>query len=994
MSSFLWRVAFHNSGKPRGWLRTVAISSSKRAVRPLFKRVFHKKNGDLRPKLASYLRKMPHYLQDVFPNTNYVHETLSIAENIGIQIFAEQQAEMTPDLAKEILKKLSYRPLISVIMPIYNTPIEWLLRAIESLQGQFYPNWELCVVDDGSPDSRPHELVQKISQSDTRIRLSLMPQNGGISAASNLSLKMAEGDFIALLDHDDEITPDALLRIVMEVEKNPNVDFLYSDECKIDASPARLLFDFMFKPAWSPEIMFNGMLTGHLTVYRTELVRKIGGFRSEFDYSQDYDLALRMAEATTQIAHVERILYLWRAIPESAASGGKSFARAANIAALSDAIARKGVDATVEAKSHANVVQLKIPKFGSRVSIIIPSDSPANLRLAIDALKFRTSYENFEVLAVCNSNVASILRSEYSNWPNLKLVLYDKPFNFSDKCNVGANSATGDIVVFYNDDVFPIKNDWLDRLIEYLFIPGVGATSPQLLYKNGTIQYAGMISGMPTMAATAYHGRIFDATDKFLSMNRYVRNVSILSGACLAIRRELFSELGGFDSANTPDGHSDIDLSYKVMQAGWRCVYTPYSLLTHIGNHSWDQKAKKYKADIFLLKRWGKYASDDAFFSHSMRRVLDKDFSFEFRIYANSVDPKASYDGPNILFVSHELSNTGAPRMVLEAAQAIKSAGGFPVVVSPKDGPLRGEFEKAQIAVIIDPSAEWGAPLFQRFARNFDLVIVNTDTLYNVVESLSKIPLLRILWWIHEGATIQRTISKVASSVLKRVSMVTVSHYSNGFIRRNLDAKVLHNGVADRSQLVPKIDRMKMTFLVLGTIEHRKGQDLFVRAASQLPASVKSECDFIIAGKSPGDFDPYMVDIQKYIHENAEIKYLGSATHEAALKLIATADVLVCCSRDDAFSLVAIEAASLGRPIIFSDHVGAREVLNEECSLVFPSEDVTALRDRMLWAYQNQMRMKEMGLNARKVYEEELTDGHFAKRFNKIVMEEIKRHFE
>jgi glycosyltransferase involved in cell wall biosynthesis len=501
-----------------------------------------------------------------------------------------------------------------------------------------------------------------------------------------------------------------------------------------------------------------------------------------------------------------------------------------------------------------------------------------------------------------------------------------------------------------------------------------------------------MISGMPTMAATAYHGRPFDATDPYLSMNRYVRNVSILSGACLAVRRQLFLELGGFDPVNTPDGHSDIDFSYKIMRAGLRCVYTPYSLLTHVGNHSWDAKSKTYKADIFLLKRWGSYVSDDEFFSNSMRRVLDRDHSFRFRIYAGSINPNVTYEGPDILFVSHELSNTGAPRMVLEAAIAVKSDGGFPVVVSPKDGPLHAEFEKAQIAIIIDPSAESGHPLFQRFARNFDMVVVNTYTQGRLVEHLSKIPMLRTMWWLHEGQGIVGAVASLPREAIKRVSVVCVSEYSRGFIPRNVDARVLHNGLSDHSQALHEIEATKkFSFLVLGTVEFRKGQDLFVRAVSQLPATVKSGCDFVIAGRSGGEFDQFMIDLHRNLCGVPEIDYVGSLTHDEALQAIIKADVLVCCSRDEAFSLVAIEAASLGRPIIFSDHVGAHEILNEGCSLVFPSEDVAALRDRMLWAYDNQDLMKGMGRNARKVYEKNLTNGHFAKRFNKLVREEMQK---
>ena len=222
--------------------------------------------------------------------------------------------------------------------------------------------------------------------------------------------------------------------------------------------------------------------------------------------------------------------------------------------------------------------------------------------------------------------------------------------------------------MFYNDDVFPAQSDWIERFIEFLYVPGVEGASPQLLYENNTIQYAGMISGTPGLVGTACNNMPREGGDSFSMMHRYVRNVSVLSGACCAMRRDVFWAVGGFDAFNTPDGHSDMDLSFKLIRAGYRCVYTPYSVLYHVGNHSWHARREKYKADIFMLKRWGAYISQDPHFTASMKRVLYRDFQFDYRIFAAHIDPEAVYDGPDVLFVSHELSLTGAPRMLLYAA--------------------------------------------------------------------------------------------------------------------------------------------------------------------------------------------------------------------------------------------------------------------------------------------------------------------------------------
>ncbi len=987
------RMAFHQNGKPRGWFRALAISKSNQVVRPLFRRAFFKKNGKLRPDIAAFVKQNPHYFRNVFNVGVGINVGAGISQDdVARQIFASQQSELTSETAEELISGFTDKPLVSIIMPVYKTPVQWLRRAVKSLQDQYYENWELCVVDDCSPGDEQRRLLEDMAKDDPRIRLAVTSANGGISATSNMALEMADGEFLALVDHDDELTPDALLRMVEAINVDPVVDFLYSDECKIGDTPERKLFDFVLKPDWSPEIMFNFMITGHLTVYRTNLVRQIGGFRSAYDFSQDYDLALRMAEEARKIVHVERILYLWRAIRGSAAAGGKNFARETNVAALDDALHRRGIIASVDVAPYANRVRVSIPNEGSHVSIVIPSDSAKNLRLAIDAIRGRTDYDRYEVCVVCNSSVATELEAKYQEFPAIKFIRYDKPYNFSDKCNEGARKAEGDIVVFYNDDVFPIERDWLDRLIEYLWVPGVGATSPQLLYGDNTIQYAGMISGTPGMAGTAFHKLPRDNVDSFLSMNRLVRNISILSGACCAMRRDLFLKIGGFDAINTPDGHSDLDLSYKVMAEGLRCVYTPYSLLNHIGNHSWNAKGRKYKADVFCLKRWGCYLSSDSYFTSSMKRVLYADFNFNYRIYADHIDPKAIYTGPDVLFVSHQLTNTGAPHMLLEAAKAVKATGGFPVVVAPTDGPLRSAFEREGIVVIIDESVAQNHFLFERFARNFDLVVVNTVVMRPVVEQLAKALSVPILWWLHESEMLSGRLNKLRPSFGEQVSVVCVSEYAKSFVAPDVNVRVLYNGIPDyKSAISSAYSDQKLTFLMVGTIEPRKGQDLFVQAILDLPPSMRANCRFVMAGKVWPPLEPFWNEIKLKIGSHPEIVFAGDLPHEKALGLIGECDVLVCCSRDEAFGMVVVEAAQMGKPSIISDRTGVREVLDADSSFVFVSGDVRALRARMIEVYKNQDSLQDMGRSARRIYEERLTQDEFARNFNEMVDSEIAR---
>ncbi|MGG5821404.1 glycosyltransferase [Falsiroseomonas sp. HW251] len=912
------------------------------------------------------------------------------AVDIARMIFDAQQAELSAEDAQRLIAGFAERPLMSVIMPVYKTPPVWLRRAVESLQEQFYGNWELCAVDDCSPTEEQRVLLAELAAADPRVRFEVMERNGGISAASNAALRMARGAFVALLDHDDELTPDALFRMVEAINGHDDVDFVYSDECKLDTSPERRLFDFVLKPGWSPEIMFNGMVTGHLTVYRKSLVDQLGGFRSTYDFSQDYDLALRASEVARRIVHVERVLYLWRSIPGSAAAGGKDFARETNVAALADAVRRRGIPGTALALPHANGVRVELPAVPPRVSIVVPSDSHANLDKVLRSIRDGTGYSDYEVVVVCNGPLAARLEREFQGWAPLRCVHYDKPYNFSDKCNEGAWAASGEILVFYNDDVFPLQRDWIERLIEYLWVPGVGGVSPKLLYPDDTIQYAGMISGTPGLCGTAYNHVPTDHRDAFLSMHLYVRNVSILSGACCALRKDLFRRIGGFDAVNTADGHSDMDLSYKLIEAGLRCVYTPHAVLRHIGNHSWGAKTRKYKADIFVLKRWGALVSSDPFFTESMKQALYTDFRFRYRIHAEHVDPRAVYAGPDVLLVSHELTLTGAPRMLFYAARVLRQAGAFPVVVAPADGPLRKELVKEGIVVIIDESIRDNHFLFERFARNFDLAVVNTIDMAPVVRQLSAIPILRTVWWLHEAQMLPSRFEKLPGVNWRNVQVVCVSDYARRFVPSGIAAGVLPNGIPDQYvEAPPRNPAAPLTFVLSGTIEPRKGQDILVDAVAMLPPTVRAQCRFVLTGRLWEMHQGFWDAIQAKMASLPEIEYRGVVDHRTQLELIAAADVVLCCSRDEPASLVVMEAAMLSRPSIVSDHVGVRDLLDEGACRVFASGDAASLAAGIQGAFEGRDGLAAAGAAARRSYDRNFTLDGFGRRFMALCAEQI-----
>jgi glycosyltransferase involved in cell wall biosynthesis len=914
-------------------------------------------------------------------------DLLSTSRNI----FKNQQIEFSRDDIKVKMDAFTVMPFFSVIMPVYNTHPKWIERAIESLIKQVYDNWELCVVDDYSEDGRVRAILTEYAKKDTRIKVYFSQKNSGISITSNIALEMTEGEYVALLDHDDELTSDALFWMANEINNHNDAEIIYSDECKIDEKDN--LFDFHFKPKWSPELLLNSMYIGHLTVYKKSLMQNFGGFRSEYDFSQDYDLALRISEQTDYIYHVERVLYFWRAIEGSAAKGGKDFARVSNLRALKAAALRRKIKnfRIIETPS-ANYLNI-IGDISKKVSIIIPTDSYANLKRSIDSIFTKTAYSNYEIVAVCNSLLANQMEKEYSYADILKFSRYDKVFNFSDKCNQGVADSSGDIIIFYNDDVIPIESSWIEKLIEYLAIPGVGGVSPKLLFENGNIQYAGMVSGTPGLIGTAFNNWREDDSSDFLSLHKLVRNVSVLSGACCALKKTTFFSIGQYDSKNTPNGHSDVDLSYRILDAGLRCVYTPYATLIHIGNHTWNpQKDEQDKADIFLLKRWPKYLSEDRYFTDTMKKVLYRDFTYNFKVFSNIVKSDL-YGTKNILLISHELSLTGAPIMLFAAAKELKKNGFYPVVISPEDGFLRKEFEKENIPVIVDEMIFKKHWLTEKFIKNFDLIVANTVMTFPIIEQLESYG-VSILWWLHESAGLN-FLKKFPNkeSILHRCKkIIFVSNYASRFLEVPSNKLcILQNGTKDvfiESETNKKGQRLK--FCVIGTIEQRKGQDIFVEAIKLIPKEIRARAKFFIVGRKSAATS-FVNDLKERVSEIKEIELFEEMSHEEVLNFIQNSDVLVCPSRDDSASLVTIEAMSLQKAIITSDHVGVSEKLEDSVScLSFPSEDIGKLASKMRFLIENPKKIEEIGKMARSIYLNEFTLEKFGKNFLQIVNTSIK----
>ncbi|HVX67364.1 MAG TPA: glycosyltransferase family 2 protein, partial [Bryobacteraceae bacterium] len=484
------------------------------------------------------------------------------------------------------LRALSTVPLISIVVPVYNPDPRHLESAIASVRRQGYPHWELCLACDGPVSAAIEAVLARAAAADPRIRRTALAVRGGISAAANAALTLARGGYVAFLDDDDELAPDALLEIAEALERHPDAGFLYSDEDKISIDDRR--YDPFFKPDWSPDLLLSENYVCHLLVARRDLVETAGGLRSECDGAQDHDLILRLAERTASIVHIPKVLYHWRACEGSAAleSGAKPEAACASLRAVEQHLARTGRSARVEPGAVEGRLRVRyaIPA-GSRVTIIIPSGGNARaLAACLDSLHAKTLYRDYEVLVIDNSRGSRIerivsgfaregLAVRSMNWP-------ERRFNYSAMNNAAARECTTPLLLFLNDDTRVIAPEWLEAMVELGTRTDVGAVGARLLYPDGRIQHAGVIVGLFQHCGHAFRG-LPGSLRHYFDFPDVIRNVGAVTAACMLVRSAVFKEAGGFDEARFPIAFNDVDLCLRLAQSAYRIVYTPHASLYH-----------------------------------------------------------------------------------------------------------------------------------------------------------------------------------------------------------------------------------------------------------------------------------------------------------------------------------------------------------------------------------------------------------------------------
>jgi O-antigen biosynthesis protein len=572
--------------------------------------------------------------------------TIKIQDPYSLWIINYEPTSRQLEQYKVEIQSFSYQPKISIITPVWNTDEKWLRLAIESVMNQLYDNWELCLVDGGSTKPHIKRVLDEYARKDPRIKVKFLPKNKGIAENSNEALALATGDFVGFLDHDDELVPFTLFEVVKLLNQNRNFQFIYSDEDKIDQNGNRK--DPFFKPDWSPDLFLSQNYFCHFSVIHKALIDSVGGFHPGYDGSQDYDLFLRCTEkiSPSSIAHIPKILYHWRMVPGSAADQveAKPYAIISAKKALEDALIRRGLNGGVEEGIFPSTYRIRYNiQDNPLVSIIIPTKDRSDiLKQCVQSILEKTEYQNYKIIIVDNQS-SDLETIEYytslERIPKIKILHYDKPFNFSAINNYAVTHVDSPYILFLNNDTEVISGEWLSALLEHAQRECVGAVGAKLLFPNNMIQHAGVIlgiTGKPGQKGVAGHSHknLPDNVIGYFLRSHIIGNYSAVTAACLIMRKDVFKEIGGFNE-NLAIAFNDVDLCLRIRSAGYLIVYTPYSLFYHHesmsrGYEDTTEKQMRFLREVTLIReQWGEVIDKgDPYYNPNLS--LDKeDFSLK-----------------------------------------------------------------------------------------------------------------------------------------------------------------------------------------------------------------------------------------------------------------------------------------------------------------------------------------------------------------------------
>jgi len=887
----------------------------------------------------------------------------------------------TPAVRADVERRLAEAtalPLLSVVMPVYNPPLEFLRQAIESLRTQVFTNWELCVADDASTAAGVREYLQQLAANEPRMRLCLRDTNGNISLATNSAAQLAHGEFLVFLDQDDLLTPDALAEIALAATAQPDADIVYSDDDKIDADGHR--FAPQFKPDWSPELLLGYMYFSHVFAVRRDLFGKLGGMRVGFEGSQDYDFALRACEHARAVAHIPQVLYHWRVLPGSTAASGaaKPESFEAGRRAVAEALQRRGCAAKAlqpewAIKANCGIFSARFPDHGPKVSILIPTRNGLDiLRRCIDSLA-RTTYRDYEIVVIDNDSDDAATLDYLRALPHRieRIANPSGRFNFAYINNRAAERVDGDFVLFLNNDTEVAEPRWLSQMVGLAQFAGVGAVGARLLYPDKRIQHAGIVHGY-------YHGlagpafKLAPAWDNgYLSYARVTRNYSAVTAACLLTPRSVFLEMGGFDETKFEVAYNDVDYCYRLGARGLRSVYCADAELLHHEGHSRGFHDRPQEIAAFRRACSG---MRDPYYSPHLS--LDNErFDIQPRRWRQDAAPPV-----RALMCAFNLNWEGAPYSQLELTLELKRQGFIdPVVYSPVDGPLRKAYEDAGIAVQVfahplagvftEDAYDAALAKFGDFIRSIraELVYGNTLQTFHAIDAAHRIGLPTV-WNPRESEPWQTYFNFLPPPLAARALKCFEYPYRVVFVAdatrkvwQPLESRhnftVIHNGLnlerlhaeAERhpraqSRAELGLGESDLAIVLPGTVCERKGQHDLIRALARLPAAVAARANVFVVGDRPGSYSLELRRMADALPAPLRERVRIVPETDEIVRYYQAADIFVCTSRVESFPRVVLEAMAFGLPVISTRVFGVVEQVREDVNaLLYDPGDTATL---------------------------------------------------
>jgi O-antigen biosynthesis protein len=897
------------------------------------------------------------------------------------QLF-NQPNKLKTQVLMEVSSKIKCVIKFSVIMPVYDPPIDILNKAIESVLDQFYHELELILVDDCSSNPAIQPVLKKWESSDNRVKTVFRTARGHISAATNSGVEVSSGDYLVFVDNDDELPENALSYLAIYIDSHPKVELVYSDDARINGDGLSL-GNPKFKPCWSPELLLSYCYVSHLKAIRTSLFRELGGYRIGFEGSQDHDFLLRASERDLHVGHIPQILYHRRVLPTSTASSGsaKPYSFVAGLRAVEEAFHRRGVKCRVihpawALQSGLGIYVPEMPDTGPTVAIVIPTrNNKETLEKLILSLR-KTSYKSYKVYIIDNDSDDKETIRYLAKQPHqvIKISNPGKEFSFAYINNTAVKRLSEDFILLLNDDTQVIAPNWLSQMVGWLQLPGVGAVGARLLYPDERVQHAG-IALPPGRVITAFK-TLPSSQPGYLHFARVTRNCNAVTAAAMLTRREIFVKLGGFDEEHFAVAYNDVDYCLRLQEAGYRVVFCGEAELYHHESLSRGKDLDKPDEIIALKER--RRGHKDPYFSPHM----DRD-STTYNIKPTVVPISNGNKPIRTLVVTHNLNHEGAPKSAFELILGLYKRNIInPIIVSPREGPLRALYESAGIPTkilsedsIITTAVRDISSYEDRIAHfceevnlaSYDLVYANTATAFWAIDASRQMN-VPSLWNIRESEHWQSYYDGYPNSIASRALKCFTVPYRVIFVARSTRSQwspldemdnfeVIHNGLNleyfDQDTRYPERDearkslglqKNKLCILSLGTVCPRKGQMDLLFALDKLPAGVINRLSVYLVGAVDNE---YTKSLQSLLEERPSrlrnrINIIP-ITGEIAVYFNA-ADVFCCTSRMESYPRVILEAMAKRLPIITTPVYGIREQVHENLNaFIYSPGDIDKL---------------------------------------------------